>query len=57
MRCRQHTTYSPQSGPSRDYIPLLGKNDVVAISAPRATAAMVENYLGRPGVADLFEIE
>jgi Trk K+ transport system NAD-binding subunit len=40
-----------------DYVPLLHENDVVAISAPWATAAMVENYLDRPGVADLFEIE
>lgn len=39
-----------------DYIPLLEENDVVAISAPWATAAMVENYLDRPGVAELFEI-
>ncbi len=39
-----------------DYIPLLEQNDVVAISAPWATAAMVENHLDRPGVAELFEI-
>lgn len=39
-----------------DYLPLLEENGVVAISAPWATAAMVENYLDRPGVADLFEI-
>ncbi len=39
-----------------DYIPLLEENGVVAISAPWATAAMVENYLDRPGVSDLFEI-
>ena len=39
-----------------DYLPLLEENDVVAISAPWATAAMVENYLDRPGVAELFEI-
>jgi Trk K+ transport system NAD-binding subunit len=39
-----------------DYIPLLEENDVVAISAPWATAAMVENYLDRPGVAQLIEI-
>jgi len=29
----------------------------IDISAPLATASMVENYLDRPGVADLFEIE
>jgi Trk K+ transport system NAD-binding subunit len=39
-----------------DYVPLLQENGVVAISAPWATAAAVENYLDRPGVADLFEI-
>jgi amino acid transporter len=39
-----------------DYIALLEENGIVAISAPWATAAMVENYLDRPGVADLFEI-
>ncbi len=40
-----------------DYVSLLEESGVVAISAPWATAAMVENYLDRPGVADLFEIE
>ena len=39
-----------------DYLPLLEENGVVAISAPWATAAMVENFLDRPGVAQLFEI-
>ncbi len=39
-----------------DYLPLLEKEGVVAISAPWATAAMVENFLDRPGVAELFEI-
>ena len=39
-----------------DYLPLLEKEDVVAISTPWATAAMVENFLDRPGVAELFEI-
>lgn len=39
------------------YISLLEDNGIVCISAPRATASMVENYLDRPGVADLFEIE
>ncbi len=40
-----------------DYISLLEDSGVVCISAPYATAAMVENYLDRPGVAELFEIE
>ncbi len=40
-----------------NYVPLLEDNDVVSISAPYATAAMVENHLDRPGVAELFEIE
>jgi Trk K+ transport system NAD-binding subunit len=39
-----------------DYLPLLEENGVQAISAPWATAAMVENFLDRPGVAQLFEI-
>jgi amino acid transporter/Trk K+ transport system NAD-binding subunit len=39
-----------------DYTPLLEENGVVAISAPWATASMVENFLDRPGVAQLFEI-
>jgi len=39
-----------------DYVNLLRENGIVAISAPWATAAMVENYLDRPGVAELFEI-
>lgn len=39
-----------------DYVGLLEENGVVAISAPWATAAIVENYLDRPGVAELFEI-
>jgi amino acid transporter/Trk K+ transport system NAD-binding subunit len=39
-----------------DYLPLLEQEGVVAISAPWATAAMVENFLDRPGVAELFEI-
>jgi len=39
-----------------DYLSLLEEGGVVAISAPWATAAMVENYLDRPGVAQLFEI-
>jgi amino acid transporter len=39
------------------YISLLEDNGIVCISAPLATASMVENYLDRPGVADLFEIE
>jgi Trk K+ transport system NAD-binding subunit len=40
-----------------DYVSLLEENGVVAISAPWATAGAVENYLDRPGIADLFEIE
>lgn len=39
------------------YISLLEDNGIICISAPLATASMVENYLDRPGVADLFEIE
>jgi len=39
------------------YITLLENHDVVCISAPYATAAMIENFLDRPNVADLFEIE
>jgi amino acid transporter/K+/H+ antiporter YhaU regulatory subunit KhtT len=39
------------------YVSLLEDNDIVCISAPYATAAMIENYLDRPSVADLFEIE
>ena len=39
-----------------DYLSLLEKEGVVAISTPWATAAMVENFLDRPGVAELFEI-
>jgi amino acid transporter/Trk K+ transport system NAD-binding subunit len=39
-----------------DYVDLLQDSGVVAISAPWATAGMVENYLDRPGVAELFEI-
>jgi len=39
-----------------DYVDLLKEQDVVAISAPGATAAMVENYLDRPGIAELVGI-
>ena len=39
-----------------DYIPLLEDKGIVAISTPWSTAAMVENHLDRPGVAQLFEI-
>jgi len=39
-----------------DYSELLEDTGIVAISAPWATAAIVENYLDRPGVAELFEI-
>jgi Trk K+ transport system NAD-binding subunit len=38
-----------------EYTKLLEKNSVVAISAPWATAAMVENLLERPGLAQLYE--
>ncbi|MEM9187933.1 MAG: amino acid permease [Myxococcota bacterium] len=40
-----------------EYSDLLEEKGIVAISAPWATAALVENYLDRPGVAELFEIE
>ena len=39
-----------------DYVPLLEENNVVAISTPKASAIMVENYLERPGIAELFEL-
>ncbi|HKK27390.1 MAG TPA: amino acid permease [Gemmatimonadota bacterium] len=39
-----------------EYVSLLEDEGILAISAPWATAAMVENYLDRPGVAELFEI-
>jgi Trk K+ transport system NAD-binding subunit len=39
-----------------DYIPMLEEKGIVAISTPWSTAAMVENHLDRPGVAQLFEI-
>lgn len=39
------------------YLSLLEESGIECISAPYATAAMVENYLDRPGVAELFEIE
>ena len=39
-----------------DYLSLLEGNDIIALSAPWATAGMVENFLDRPGVAKLFEI-
>ncbi len=38
-----------------EYVELLEQNEVVSISAPWATAAMVENQLDRPGLAQLFE--
>jgi Trk K+ transport system NAD-binding subunit len=40
-----------------DYRTLLEDNSVIAVSAPWATAAMVENILDRPGLTELFEIE
>ena len=39
-----------------DYMPLLEEKGIVTISVPWSTATMVENYLDRPGVAQLFEI-
>jgi amino acid transporter/Trk K+ transport system NAD-binding subunit len=39
------------------YVSLLEDSGIVCISAPYATAAMIENHLDRPSVADLFEIE
>lgn len=39
-----------------DYVPLLEENGVVAISTSKASAIMVENYLDRPGIAELFEL-
>lgn len=39
-----------------DYISLLEEKGIVSISVPSSTASMVENYLDRPGVAQLFEI-
>ena len=39
-----------------EYRELVEEKGIVAISAPWATAALVENYLDRPGVAELFEI-
>ncbi|MCA9523015.1 MAG: amino acid permease [Myxococcales bacterium] len=39
-----------------EYLKLLEEEGISAISAPWATAAMVENFLDRPGVADLFDI-
>ena len=38
-----------------EYAQLLEQSDVKAISAPWATAAMVESLLDRPGLAQLFE--
>ena len=39
-----------------EYIQLLAEQGIIAISAPWATAGMVENYLDRPGVAELIAI-
>jgi Trk K+ transport system NAD-binding subunit len=39
-----------------DYMPLLEESGIVTISSPWSTAAMVENYLDRPGVAQLIEV-
>ena len=40
----------------QEYRDLIEEEGIVAISAPWATAALVENYLDRPGMAELFEI-
>ena len=40
-----------------DQVSLLQQSGVVCISAPHATAVMVENHLDRPGVAELIQIE
>lgn len=42
---------------SATFTSLLEDNGIVCISSPYAKAAMVENHLDRPGVAELFEIE
>ncbi len=39
-----------------DYMHLLEDAGVMGVSAPWATAGHIENYLDRPGVANLFEI-
>jgi len=39
-----------------DYMALLEENNIVAISTHKASAIMIENYLERPDVAELFEI-
>jgi len=40
-----------------DHVSLLEQSGVVCISAPYATAVMVEDYLDRPNVAKLIQIE
>ncbi len=40
---------------NHEYTQLLEKNDVVVVNAPWATAAMVENILDNPVLAQLFE--
>jgi len=40
---------------NHEYNQLLEKNDIVAVNAPWATAAMVENILDNPVLAQLFE--
>ena len=40
-----------------DHVALLEQSGVVCISAPFATAAMIETHLDRPGVAELMELE
>jgi Trk K+ transport system NAD-binding subunit len=40
-----------------DHVALLEQSGVTCISAPFATAAMIENHLDRPGVAKLIQLE
>jgi Trk K+ transport system NAD-binding subunit len=42
---------------SPDQVSLLEQSGIVCISAPFATAVMVENHLDRPGVAELVQLE
>ena len=39
------------------HVSLLEDSGGVCISAPYTTAAMVENHLDRPGIAEMFEME
>lgn len=42
---------------STSFTQLLEDNGILCVSSPYATAAMIENHLERPGVAEIFEIE